>query len=50
MSLIPFSENQGHFNIEDEIFKNDWSETIEGGWQESNHPARTDRKYKHSKA
>jgi len=50
MSLTNFSETQGHFNIGEEIFKKDWSETIEGGWQESNHPTKTDRKYRHSKA
>jgi hypothetical protein len=51
MSLTNFTENQGHFNVGEEVFKKDWSETIEGGWQESNHPAKIDRttSLRHSK-
>lgn len=52
MSLTLFTEQQGHFNLGEEVFKSDWSETVEGGWKESNHPAKNDRNnsYRHSKA
>ena len=44
ISLTTFKESAGHFTIEEEISKKDWSETIEGGWQDKDIPWKFDKR------
>lgn len=46
MSLTSFTEStKGHYNVGDEIFKSDWSETIQDDWNNS----RSENNYRNSK-